>query len=110
MGLLTGLFKSNKDRDSIIISKKELDKIKLNELNEASKKVSIIKGNNNKENEVNSIESNIQVPEGAYINEKGEIEYEIVEIEIRPEKIICPDCGGITLEGLEYCDQCGGEL
>lgn len=39
-----------------------------------------------------------------------EEEYEIVEIEIFPEKIICPDCGGITLEGLDFCDKCGGEL
>jgi hypothetical protein len=37
-------------------------------------------------------------------------EYEIIEREILPEKIICPDCGGITLEGLDFCDQCGGEL
>ena len=37
-------------------------------------------------------------------------EYEIVEREILPVKIICPDCGGITLEGLEFCDKCGGEL
>lgn len=37
-------------------------------------------------------------------------EYEIVEIEIFPEKIVCPDCGGITLEGLDFCDKCGGEL
>lgn len=37
-------------------------------------------------------------------------EYEIAEIEILPQKIICPDCGGITLEGLDFCDKCGGEL
>jgi hypothetical protein len=37
-------------------------------------------------------------------------EYEIVEKEILPEKIICPDCGGITLAGLDFCDKCGGEL
>ncbi len=37
-------------------------------------------------------------------------EYEIVEREIHPAKIICPDCGGITLEGLDFCDKCGGEL
>lgn len=37
-------------------------------------------------------------------------EYEIVEIEILPEKMICPDCGGITLVGLDFCDKCGGEL
>jgi len=41
---------------------------------------------------------------------KGTDEYEVVEIEILPKKIICPDCGGITLEGMEFCDKCGGEL
>ncbi|NLJ96828.1 MAG: hypothetical protein GX321_06705 [Clostridiales bacterium] len=41
---------------------------------------------------------------------KNEEEYEVLEIEIVPEKIVCPDCGGITLEGLEFCDKCGGEL
>jgi hypothetical protein len=41
--------------------------------------------------------------------EEGET-YEVVEREIHPAKIICPDCGGITLEGLEFCDKCGGEL
>lgn len=41
---------------------------------------------------------------------EDEIIYEVVEREILPEKIVCPDCGGITLEGLEYCDKCGGEL
>ncbi len=39
-----------------------------------------------------------------------EQEYEIVEKEILPEKMICPDCGGITLVGLDFCDKCGGEL
>ena len=37
-------------------------------------------------------------------------EYEILEREIMPRKIKCPDCGGVTLEGLEFCDKCGGEL
>lgn len=37
-------------------------------------------------------------------------EFEIVEVEILPKKIICPDCGGITLEGLDFCDKCGGVL
>lgn len=36
--------------------------------------------------------------------------YEVLEREIHPAKIICPDCGGITLEGLDFCDKCGGEL
>lgn len=43
------------------------------------------------------------------VKEDGK-EYEIVEKEILPAKIICPDCGGITLEGLDFCDKCGGEL
>ncbi len=42
--------------------------------------------------------------------EDPDMEYEIVEREILPAKIICPDCGGITLEGLDFCDKCGGEL
>jgi hypothetical protein len=42
--------------------------------------------------------------------EDPNIEYEVVEREILPAKIICPDCGGITLEGLDFCDKCGGEL
>lgn len=43
-------------------------------------------------------------------HKKEAIQYEILEREIMPEKIICPDCGQITLEGLEYCDKCGGDL
>lgn len=38
------------------------------------------------------------------------VPYEIVEREIVPEKVICPDCGGVTLQGLDFCDKCGGEL
>ncbi len=39
-----------------------------------------------------------------------EEEYEVVELIIEPQRIICPDCGGLTLEGLDYCDKCGGEI
>lgn len=42
--------------------------------------------------------------------QKEEPQYEILEREIVPSTIICPDCGGLTLEGLEFCDKCGGEL
>ena len=44
------------------------------------------------------------------LKEEKTIEYEILEREIMPKKIKCPDCGGVTLEGLEFCDKCGGEL
>ena len=37
-------------------------------------------------------------------------EHPIIEREVLPEKIICPDCGGITYEGLELCHRCGGLL
>lgn len=41
---------------------------------------------------------------------EGSCDYPVLEREILPEKIICPDCGGITLEGLDYCDKCGADL
>ncbi|MFT4145437.1 MAG: hypothetical protein QM644_13365 [Mobilitalea sp.] len=51
------------------------------------------------------------VVQSADSEEKNEaVVYDIVEREILPAKIICPDCGGITIEGLEFCDKCGGEL
>lgn len=55
----------------------------------------------------------LTVSREARVSEDGKDEngeYEILEREILPEKIICPDCGGITLEGLDFCDKCGGEL
>lgn len=54
--------------------------------------------------------STITMEETDSREDNKEKEYEVVEIEILPQKIICPDCGGITLEGLEFCDKCGGEL
>lgn len=65
------------------------------------------------ETELDSQDSDIEQDScEAGINSKAEAEeeYEVVEKEIHPAKIICPDCGGITLEGLEFCDKCGGEL
>ncbi|HEX3021560.1 MAG TPA: hypothetical protein VHQ24_12625 [Lachnospiraceae bacterium] len=53
------------------------------------------------------VSSTVEVTDTDLNQEK---EFEILEREILPEKIICPDCGGITLEGLDYCDKCGGEL
>lgn len=42
--------------------------------------------------------------------EDDQVTYEVYEREIAPRRIQCPDCGGVTLEGLEFCDKCGGEL
>lgn len=55
---------------------------------------------------VTTVNNNPSVSQGS----TKDCEYEIIEMEIMPEKIICPDCGGVTLEGLEYCDKCGGDL
>lgn len=38
------------------------------------------------------------------------LEYDIVEKEVAPERIICPDCGGVTFDGLDLCHLCGGML
>lgn len=53
---------------------------------------------------------NLEESESSTESSTEPIEYEIVEKEILPEKMICPDCGGITLAGLDFCDKCGGEL
>jgi len=37
-------------------------------------------------------------------------EYPVAEIEILPEKVICPECGGWTTEGRIFCEKCGGEM
>ena len=38
------------------------------------------------------------------------LEYEILEKKILPERMVCPDCGGITFEVLDLCHLCGGML
>ncbi len=107
MGIIKEIFgvRNTKDED-ILISKKDFDEAKLKELNGQDSQVKIIYGNDEDKGD----ETGIDVPEGAFVNKNGEIEYKIVEIEIHPARIVCPDCGGITMEGLEYCDLCGGEL
>ncbi len=55
-------------------------------------------------------EENLLVQNEEDSNEDDDEVYEVLERDIYPAKIICPDCGGITLEGLELCDKCGGEL
>ena len=88
-------------------------KKKLERLNSINNRI-IVKNEDNKmpEEELKVyLENNkIDIPEGAFINKDGNIEYEILEKCIYPPKIICPDCGGITLEGLDFCDKCGGEI
>ena len=38
------------------------------------------------------------------------LEYPIIVREVLPEKMVCPDCGGITFVGLDLCHLCGGML
>lgn len=68
----------------------------------------------NRKEQNNDIDSSDEKPHSSVNpetkDEPAEETYEILEREILPTKIICPDCGGITLEGLEFCDKCGGEL
>ncbi len=88
-------------------------KKKLEKLNSISNRIVVKNEDNKMSDEELAIflkENDITVPEGAFINKEGKIEYEILERHIFPPKIICPDCGGITLEGLEFCDKCGGEI
>lgn len=60
-----------------------------------------------KSNKYNKTVKSVQtVPTPSIVTE----EYEVVECEIHPANIVCPDCGGITLEGLDFCNKCGGEI
>jgi ribosomal protein S27AE len=61
-------------------------------------------------NIISKVKENKEDRKNIQSDSQGEIEYEIFEKEILPEKMICPDCGGITLVGLDFCDKCGGEL
>lgn len=61
-------------------------------------------------NEPATNDTGIEATANTDADSEAEEEYEVVEREIAPARIICPDCGGITLEGLEFCDKCGGEL
>lgn len=94
------------ERDSY--QKKELER-----LNSINNRI-VVKNEDNKmskeELEEFLKENKVNIPEGAFINKDGNIEYEVLERYIYPPKIICPDCGGITLEGLDFCDKCGGEI
>ena len=86
-----------------VIPKKQVN---INEL-ERSKNNSVIAKTETVKKAGQVLNSNDAKPE---FEEVKECVHEVFEIEIMPEKIICPDCGGLTLEGLEYCDKCGGDL
>ncbi|MDF2539560.1 MAG: hypothetical protein K0S76_2581 [Herbinix sp.] len=67
----------------------------------------------NEEDIENEVMGSDSAPSDEDAGETAQIEseeFEVVEREILPAKIVCPDCGGITLEGLDFCDKCGGEL
>lgn len=86
---------SIKDKIFNRIVEKQEKKIRLNE---QSAKLTVFK------------EENKRGTKSIKVSGETKEEYPIVEREICPAKIICPDCGGETLEGLEYCDKCGGEI
>lgn len=70
----------------------------------------ILKKQEYDEQEADDSMINPEPTEKGEVNKDSEETYEVLEREIHPAKIICPDCGGITLEGLEFCDKCGGEI
>ena len=47
-------------------------------------------------------------PVRVYFDEKSE--YEIVEREISPAKVPCPNCGRRNSYGMDYCNWCGVPL
>jgi hypothetical protein len=88
---------------NMLFNKKERKQLKVKGMPVAPEEVESGETVVNQTSQKTEVERSIEVPE-------AEEEYEVVEREIHPAKIICPDCGGITLEGLEFCDKCGGEL
>ena len=113
MGIIKSFKLFTRELDAVENEHLNYQKMKLDKLNSINNNI-LVKNENNKmpEEELKVfLENNpITVPEGAFINKNGEIEYEHLERCIYPPKIICPDCGGITLEGLDFCDKCGGEI
>lgn len=82
-------------------------KIEVNELERQPAAKNVISPNNtvhkaaNEKSETDANDENLKDVNG---------EYKIIEREIFPEKLICPDCGSFTLEGLDYCANCGCEI
>ncbi|MBQ3061130.1 MAG: hypothetical protein IJD02_01680 [Lachnospiraceae bacterium] len=113
MGIIKNIKHMVNELEAEEIERESYQKKKLEKLNSLSNQI-IIKNDSNRmdKDELEAFLQNneITIPEGAFINKEGNIEYEILERCIYPPKIICPDCGGITLEGLDFCDKCGGEI
>ena len=113
MGIIKNIKHMVNELEAEEIERENYQKKKLEKLNSLSNQI-IVKNENNKMDEKQLekflLNNEVSVPEGAFINKEGNIEYEILERCIYPPKIICPDCGGITLEGLDFCDKCGGEI
>lgn len=59
--------------------------------------------------EVNDSEKN-EVKSIIIKNSTPNCPYPVLEREILPEKITCPICGFLTIEGLERCDRCGSKI
>lgn len=113
MGIIKNIKNIISELETEEIQREQYQKEKLEKLNSINNTITVKNINNKMEDDKLQEylkDHNIEVPEGAFINKDGQIEYELLERNIYPPKIICPDCGGITLEGLDFCDKCGGEI
>ncbi len=59
--------------------------------------------------EVNDSEKN-EVKSIIIKSSTADCPHPVIERDILPEKITCPACGFLTLEGLERCDRCGKSI
>ena len=113
MGIINDLKNVIYELEAAEKEKNNYQQLKADKINSLNNEVLVLNENNKmtgEELEDFLCHNDIAIPEGAFINKEGKIEYELLERCIYPHRIICPDCGGITLEGLDFCDKCGGEI